>query len=241
MLLNAFIQPIAISILIIGLASCFFGYEINRTFIRVTGLLIGAAIGLILPILFQGDIEVSLILALFFGILGAIFSIPFHVLFIFLEGGINGAFVTVGVLVLLTRAWTESMGIAVLVFVLCGILAVVFKIGFTILSTAITGATGIVLGVVFLSPDLMTSQPAILFFSGIVLISAMGVVFQYNRWIRRKENRSVPVPLPNRYVPLPYTYSVNPDGGDNFSDRQPQPLVGEVKNFLQHVGLFFHR
>jgi hypothetical protein len=189
MLFYQFLQPLGIFMLLIGLASCFFGYEIYKAFIRVTGFFIGAAIGLVLALLLRSGTEISIILALVFGVLGAVLAVPLNFLLLFLEGGINGAIITAGALLLLFNMNpANSIGIIAVGFIISGILMVVYKIGFTIISSSISGAIGIVLGIAF-----MTRAPlSIIILLAIIVISAVGMWVQFGRLGGQKKNLGYP-------------------------------------------------
>jgi hypothetical protein len=72
------LQPFGVLMVLYGLASCFFGYEIYKAFIRVTGFFIGVIISLVLAVFLRTGTEISIILALFFGVLGAILAVPLN-------------------------------------------------------------------------------------------------------------------------------------------------------------------
>ena len=181
MLIYQYLQPLGFFLLLIGLALCFFGFELYKAYIRITGFFIGAAIGLILAIFFRGGLETSLILALVFGVLGVIFAIPLTFLFLFLEGGINGALITLGILFIFNNSLSNSMGIVAVSFIIAGVLAVAFKIGFTIISTSVAGAIGITIGVLLLFPRILMYQSPIFIIFMICLISIVGMVVQFGR------------------------------------------------------------
>jgi hypothetical protein len=132
-----FLTGIAILVAIPMLLNCFFGYKLQKFFITVSGVLIGAIIGFVVAVISR-DEAVMAVAMILVPILCGFIAYKLYRLGVFIHFWLLGSMASIVVLLVL-GAGTVSIGAGVIIGLVIGVLALALNKSFIIVTTAISG------------------------------------------------------------------------------------------------------
>lgn len=193
-----FVFAVALAEVLLGLLSCFSGYQLFRFLLGAVGFLTGIFLATSVAFaITDQNLVLTLFLGLLGGLIGAALLLSFYFLGVFVVGGILGALLSQ---LLSTQIAMEPVILTLILVVGCGILALALQKILIIISTALAGAWMALSGAGYflfgLNPLSFLDWPLPVLASpgrywpllvGWVVLSLAGVAVQQSSSRRRKE------------------------------------------------------